>query len=136
MFGLEPKTLGTYPGDRRAACLIAPLPFYWLGEVLMEFPSHPPSKDTGSHEGVFNSPEWDDAMHAMLELVQSRYVLLSTVLSYGWQVFEGGDRALLAHEMLDMAERDDLPGRNRIAMAGRLIERASRVPGRVAFYGL
>ena len=74
-------------------------------------------------------------MDVMLAMVQTRYVLLSKVLSYGWQVFDGDDRAVLAHEMLDLVEREDVPEGSRIAMAGRLIERASRVPGRVAFYG-
>jgi hypothetical protein len=74
-------------------------------------------------------------MMDMLAMVHSRYVLLSTVDSVAWQVFDGDDRAVLAHEMLDLVEREDVPERSRIAMAGRLIERASRVPGRVVFYG-
>ena len=135
VFGLEPRTDESYPTVRRAACVVKPLPFYWLGEVLREFPEADPDRDTGSRTGIHWPKEWDPEMHVTLATVQSRYVLLSTVDSDGWQVFDGDDRGVLAHEMLDLVEREDVPEGSRIAMAGRLIERASRVPGRVAFYG-
>jgi len=135
VFGLEPRTVESYPTDGRAACMVKPLPFYWLGEVLREFPEADPDRDTGSRTGIHWSREWDLEMHVMLEMIQRRYVVLSSVSGDGWQVFDGDDRAVLAHEMLDLVEREDVPERSRITMAGRLIERAARVPGRVAFYG-
>lgn len=135
VFGLEPKSVGSNPTDSRAACLVGPLPFYWLGEVLVKLPQEGRDKDTDSRTGIHWPMEWDMEMRVMLATVQSRYVMLSTVSSQGWQVFDGDDRGALAHEMLDLVEREDVPERSRIAMAGRLIERASRVPGRVAFYG-
>ncbi len=135
VFGLEPRSVESYPTDRRAACVIKPLPFYWLGEVSREYPEADPDGDTGSRMGVHRPSERGLEMHAMLEMVQNTYPLLSKVDVHGWQVFEGEDRALLAYEMLDVTEREDVPERGRIAMAARLIERASRVPGRVTFYG-
>lgn len=132
VFGLEPRSVQSYPTDWRAACVIKPLPFYWLGEVLREFPHADPDRDTGSRTGIHRPSEWDLEMHAMRDSVESRYLMLSSVR--GEKVFDGDDRAVLAREMLDIAEREDIPERSRIAMAGRLIERASRVPGRVMFY--
>jgi hypothetical protein len=74
-------------------------------------------------------------MLVLQQFVYGKYVILSTVTGHGWQVVDGDDRAVLAYEMLDLAEREDVPARERISIAGRMIERASRVPGRVTFYG-
>jgi hypothetical protein len=135
VFGIEPMTIDSYPTQQRAACMMKPLPFYWIGELLVEVPEHLMDKDNGSRAGIRWPLEWDAEMHAMLEWVRTNYVLLSSVGVHGWYVFDGDHRAVLAREMLNIAEHDHVPERDRIAMAGRLIERASRVPGRVVFYG-
>jgi len=133
VFGLEHRSRPPNPTVWRAACVIKPLPFYWLGELSWQYPGADPDRDTGSQMSIYSQSQWDPKMHAMFEMIRNRYALLSKVAGYGWQVFEGDDRALLAYEMLDVAEREEVPERGRIAMAARLIERASRVPGRVAF---
>lgn len=136
VLGLEPSAFQANQARVRTACEIKPLPFYWLGEVLREVFECDVDRITGSRFDVGRLPVLDPRMQAMQELVRSRYVLLSNVPSERWHVIDGDDRAVLAHEMLDLAEREDVPEGSRIAMAGRLIERASRVPGRVVFSGL
>lgn len=135
VFGMEPAAFQANHTDPRAACVIKPLPFYWLGEVLMELPESDADRMTGSRFRVARPRVEDMGMLAMLEVVESKYGMLSRARGNPWDIFDGDDRAVLAREMLDMAEHEDVPERGRIAMAGRLIERASRVPGRVVFAG-
>jgi len=135
VFGMEPAAFQANHTDPRAACVIKPVPFYWLGEVLFELPEFDADRMTGSRFRVVRPRVEDMGMLAMLEIVESTCGVLSRARGGAWDIFDGDDRAVLAREMLEIAEREDLPERGGIAMAGRLIERASRVPGRVVFAG-
>jgi hypothetical protein len=115
--------------------VLDPVPFWWWGETEVLVPG--PDADSPVRHNIEYGPIGGEGPNREYHyVITAKYPVLKRLDYHGQSVLEGDEVRALAEALSDIGSDPETPGAELLSLAGRMLERASRVPCKVVVDGL